>query len=141
MELAQRQTGERYRVTIDADDKAFECFLPDGQNNLTRLQIIEEPFLSIAQLSDSFPLGNEPIVFVGLGDLVLIRRAMTHGARVNDGRRRYPRADRARYPNAVSYSRRCPLDHRYSLPRKMETRLYEVLPYPRYPKNFQHRLW
>ncbi|MEP7152873.1 MAG: hypothetical protein ABI856_14280 [Nitrospira sp.] len=142
VELAQWQRGERYKVTIDADDKAFGCFLPDGQYNLTRIQISEGPFLSMAQLSDSFSIGNERIVFVGTWrfgvDSPRYGRMAPVSMMAEDAiREQTEHAIRTQYPTLAGES----LIAAIPFPPKMETRLYEVLPYPRYPKYFQHHLW
>ena len=66
VELWQQQSGERYNVTVEADDKVVTFFLPPGEYDITRVQISEGPFLSIAQLSASFSIdGGEEMIFMG----------------------------------------------------------------------------
>lgn len=142
MELTQRHTGRRYRVTVEADDKAFAFFLPAGEYEVTRVQISEGPFLSIAQLSSSFSVGGEAIAYVGTwrfgvdspryGRMVLVSMVAE-----SDARHEVERTIRELYPALAAES----LTTVVPFPAETETRLYEVLPYPRYPKYFQRHLW
>lgn len=121
--------------------KAFGCFVPDGQHNLTPVQISEGPFLSMAQLSDSFSIGNELIVFVGTWrfgvDSPRYGRMALLSMMAEDAiREQTEHTVRTRYPTLAGE----PLITVIPFPAKMETRPYEVLPYPRSPKYFQHRL-
>lgn len=142
VELFHRARGERYKVTIDSDDKAFTCFLPAGEYEITRVQISEGPFLSIAQLSSTLSIGGDPLVFVGTwrfgidspryGRMVLVSMIPEEQTRLE--------AEvivRTQYPALA----RKPLHTVIPSPAETETRLYEVLPYPRYPKYFQRHLW
>ncbi len=142
VDLTQRQTGQRYRVTIDADDKAFICFLPAGEYDFSRVQISEGPFLSMAQLSSSFSVGDEPLVFLGpwrfgidsprYGRMVLVSMVAE-----DDARQQAEQTVRALHPDLVGETFATVIPS----PAETETRLYEVLPYPRYPKYFQRHLW
>jgi hypothetical protein len=142
MELMQRHTGKRYSVTVDADDKAFAFFLPAGEYDITRVQISEGPFLSIAQLSSSFSVGGEAIIYVGTwrfgvdspryGRMVLVSMITE-----DDARQQAEHKVREQYPALAAES----LTTVIPVPAETETRLYEVLPYPRYPKYFQRHLW
>jgi hypothetical protein len=55
-ELENQQTHERFRVNIQSDDEQFALSLPPGKYELSRIQISEGPFMSMAQLSSSFTL-------------------------------------------------------------------------------------
>lgn len=142
MELMQRHTGKRYSVTVDTEDKALSFFLPAGEYELTRVQISEGPFLSIAQLSSTFALGNGPVVFVGTwrfgvdspryGRMVLVSMIPE-----SDARQQAEHTIREQYPTLAAES----LTTVIPAPAETETRLYEVMPYPRYPKYFRRHLW
>lgn len=142
LELTRRQTGERYSVTPEVGDKTFAFFLPAGQYELTRVRISEGPFMSIAQLSSSFSIGGESITYVGTwrfgvdspryGRMVLVSMVAE-----DDVRQEAERTIRMRYPALGSET----LTTVIPSPAETETRLYEVLPYPRYPKYFQRHLW
>jgi hypothetical protein len=142
LELIHRQTGERYSVTIEADDKAFAFFLPPGEYEVTRVQISEGPFLSIAQLSSSFTVGGEPIAYVGTWRFGVdspryARMVLVSMIAEAAGRQQAEQDVREQYPALVTES----LMTVIPTPAETETRLYEVLPYPRYPKYFQRHLW
>ncbi len=142
VELLHRQTDVRYSVTVEANDKAFAFFLPAGAYEITRVQISEGPFLSMAQLSSSFSVGDEPIAYVGTwrfgvdspryGRMVLVSMVSE-----NDARQQAEDKIREQFPALAGES----LMTVIPLPAETETRLYEVLPYPRYPKYFQRHVW
>ena len=142
LELMHRQTGERYSVTVDSDDKVFVFFLPAGEYVVTRVQVSEGPFLSMAQLSSSFSIGDEPIVFIGhwrfgidsprYGRMVLVSMVADE-----DTRQQAEHVIRTQYPSLAGEI----LTTVMPVPTESETRLYEVLPYPRYPKYFQRHVW
>lgn len=142
IELMQRHTGKRYSVTVNADDKAFAFFLPAGEYEITRVQISEGPFLSIAQLSSFFFLGDGAVVFVGTwrfgvdspryGRMVLVSMIPE-----DDARQQAERKIREQYSALAGESPATVIP----VPAETEARLYEVLPYPRYPKYFQRHLW
>lgn len=143
VELRQQQSGKRYNVTVEADDKVVTFFLPPGEYDITRVQISEGPFLSIAQLSASFSIdGGEEMIFMGTwrfgidspryGRMVLVSMIPEE-----DTRQQVERTVRTQYPAFAGKS----LSTVIPSPTEIETRLFEVLPYPRYPKYFQRHLW
>jgi len=142
LEFMHRQTGERYSAILETGDKTFVLFLPAGHYEITRVQISEGPFRSIAQLSSSFSVGEESIVYVGTwrfgvdspryGRMVLVSMVAEDGTR-----QEVEHIIRVRYPVLGSEMLATVLPS----PAETETRLYEVLPYPRYPRYFQRHLW
>ena len=142
LEFMHRQTGERYSATLEAGDKTFVLFLPAGHYEITRVQISEGPFRSIAQLSSSFCIGETSMIFVGTwrfgidspryGRMVLVSMVAE-----DDTRQEIEQTIRMRYPALGSEI----LSTVIPSPAETETRLYEVLPYPRYPRYFQRHLW
>lgn len=96
----------------------------------------------MAQLSDSFSIGNEPIVFVGTWRFGVDsprygRMALVSMMAEDAIREQAEHTVRTQYPTLAAE----PLITANPLLAKMETRLYEVLPYPRYPKYFQRDVW
>jgi hypothetical protein len=142
VELLQRHTGVRYSVMVSGENKTFAFFLPVGEYEVTRVQINEGPFLSIAQLASSFSIGEESIVYVGTwrfgvdspryGRMVLV--SMIADAELQP---LIEEMIRTQYPAFASES----LTTVVPLPAETVTRLYEVQPYPRYPKYFQRHVW
>lgn len=142
VELMHRQTGARYSVMVGGDKKTFALFLPVGEYEVTRVQINEGPFLSIAQLASSFSIGGESITYVGTwrfgvdspryGRMVLVSMIAD-----DELRPLIEETIRTQYPAFASES----LTTVIPLPAETEARLYEVLPYPRYPKYFQRHVW
>lgn len=85
----------------------------------------------MAQLSDLFSIGNEPIVFVGTSrfgvDSPRYGRMALVSMMAEDGiREQTEHAIRTQYLTLAGES----LITAIPFPAKMETRLYEVLPYP-----------
>lgn len=142
MELMQRQTGRRYRVMIEEEDKVFAFFLPAGAYDVTRVQIHEGPFLSIAQLSSTFTVGHNPVAYVGdwrfgvdsprYGRMVLVSMVDENATRLQA-----ERTIREQYPALAT----TPLATVIPSPAETATRLYEVSPYPRVQKYFQRHNW
>ncbi|MDR4479262.1 MAG: hypothetical protein R3B37_05875 [Nitrospira sp.] len=142
MELMQHQTGRRYRVMVEGRDKVFAFFLPAGEYGITRVQIHEGPFLSIAQLSSTFTVGHDPVAYVGdwrfgvdsprYGRMVLVSMVDE-----NATRRQVERTIREQYPSLAT----TPLVTVIPSPAETEARLYEVSPYPRVQKYFQRHNW
>ncbi len=64
-EFEDLQTHERFNVEIKSDDRHFAVALLSGEYRLHRVQISEEPFLSMAQLAMDFSVGNSPITYSG----------------------------------------------------------------------------
>ncbi len=142
MELMQRRTGQRYRVMVKGEDKMFAFFLPAGDYDITRVQINEGPFLSMAKMSSSFTLGRDPVAYVGdwrfgvesprYGRMMLVSMEAQ-----DDTREVVVRKIREEYPDLAA----APLTTVIPSPAESQTRLFEVSPYPRVPKYFQRHNW
>ena len=141
-EIQNRETGERFTVEIQSDNERFMLSLPTGEYELTRVQINEGPFLSMAQLATTFSVKNDAITYVGTWRFGV--DSPKYGRMVNvsmmsdeEDRERasefvvqaYPLLDRG---SAVS-----------SLPQPsaLQARLYEVMPYPNVPRYFRRHWW
>ncbi len=141
-EIQNAKTKERFTVEIQSDDERFILPLPPGDYELIRVQINEGPFLSIAELASTFSVGQEPITYLGTwrfgvdspkyGRMVSVsivndeddRADVLHTLTLSD-----PSLD----VNTVATA--------LPAPSEVQTRLYEVMPYPRVPRYFRRHWW
>lgn len=141
-EVQNRETKERFTVEIQSDDEQFIVPLPPGEYELTRVQINEGPFLSMAQLESVFSVGQDPVTYVGTwrfgvdspkyGRMVSIsmindeedRTQVLHTLVASD-----PSVDVESVATALPE------------PTEVQARLYEVMPYPRVPRYFRRHWW
>lgn len=142
MEIENRDSQERFQVRIDSPDKTVALNLPSGRYRLTRVQISEGPFLSMAELSTTFTVDAAAVTCVGTwkfgvdspryGRMVIASVALDHAdtARTLD-------LVTERYPDF----RGRPIVEELPQPMQVEARLYEVMPYPRYPRMFRRHWW
>lgn len=64
-ELANRYTKERFRVEVLSDNKLFILQLPAGEYELTRVQISEGPFMSMADFQSTFQVADDQVIYLG----------------------------------------------------------------------------
>jgi hypothetical protein len=141
-ELVNRMTHERFRVDVQSDDQQFMLSLPPGEYDLDRVQINEGPFMSMAQLSASFALQEGAITYLGTwrfgvdspryGRMVVLSMIVDE-----QDRNRTEEVIRQKYPAHEAQSIVTVLPD----PPESETRLYEVMSYPRVPRYFQRHQW
>lgn len=141
-ELENQQTHERYRVDVQSDDERFTLSLPPGKYVLNRIQVSEGPFMSMAQLSTSFALEQGAITYLGTwrfgvdspryGRMVVL--SMVADEKDRD---QAEKIIKEKYPSHEIH----PIVTVVPDPAESEARLYEVLPYPRYPRYFQRHYW
>lgn len=141
-EVRHRESGERYRVDVGADEKFLAFPLPPGEYEFTRLQISEGPFLSMADLSMVFQVGREGATYLGRWRLGVQsprygRKVLVSMARTDQGQGEDVRALIEDDPERQSMS----VTVAEVRPTEAESRLYEVMPYPRYPTYFRRHLW
>jgi hypothetical protein len=129
-ELTNTATQDRIRVEVESDDGWFILTLPPGEYELSRLQVSEGGFLATAALNPGFKILEGQVTYVGTWRLGI----------------ESPQYDRSILLSAVTESEdavRQALAPYHSLqdrtfltyllsPATVETRLYEVPPYPRY---------
>ena len=142
IELEEQASHKRFHVEITSHDRYFVLDLPPGQYRLTRVQITEGPFMSMADLSMAFPVDATTITYLGAwrfgvdspryGRLVGVTAVVDPAG-----------AARVREFLHEQYQ---PFDGRAMVetlpqPAHMEARLYEVMPYPRYPRYFRRHWW
>jgi hypothetical protein len=142
IEMLHIPTGERFNVTPQGQDEVLAVFLPPGRYEINRVQINEGPFLSMAQLSSSLSVEGSAVIWGGTwrfgvdspryGRMVLLSMVLE-----DEARHRAERKIREDYPSLASE----PMTAALPLPAETETRLYEVMPYPRYPRYFRRHIW
>ena len=141
-ELEEHASRKRFQVEITSHDRQFAVDLPPGQYRLTRVQIMEGPFLSMADLSMTFPVDATAITCLGTWRFEV--DSPRYGRRVVVSTVVDP-AEAARVREFL-HEQYQPFDGRSMVetlpqPAHMEARLYEVMPYPRYPRYFRRHWW
>ncbi|MGE0645475.1 MAG: hypothetical protein AB7P24_17590 [Nitrospira sp.] len=142
LELEHQDSHARFQVEIDSSDETVALNLPSGSYRLTRVQISEGPFLSMADLPMAFTVDADVVTHVGTwrfgvdspryGRMVVASVVVDQAETV--GTRDFLRE---RYPELQGR----PLVERLPQPLQAEARLYEVMPYPRYPRMFRRHWW
>ena len=141
-ELEAEDTSHRYQIDVRSADQFFVVDLPPGRYQLTRIQISEGPFMSMADVDMKFSVGAGTITHVGgwrfgiaspqYGRMLIVSASMDE-----------EETTRVREFLAEHYS----LVNMHSMvvsvpqPSQIEARLYEVMPYPRYPRYFRRHWW
>jgi len=142
MELMNRQTLQRYSIELQSDDKMFVLQLPAGEYALTRVQISEGPFMSMADYESTFRIGTEPLTYLGTwrfgidspryGRMIVLSAVRDQQEETLAQRtlfEQYPALDGKKVVAVLPN------------PNEAQTRLYEVMPYPRYPTYFRRQWW
>ncbi|MEX5217051.1 MAG: hypothetical protein NW701_04410 [Nitrospira sp.] len=129
-ELINTATQERIRVDIESKDRWFIVPLLPGDYELSRLQISEGAFQSTAGLNPGFKVIERRITYVGTWRLGIESPQYDRSAllsAIEEDREVVRRA-------LVSYDslREYPFSTYLLAPTPIETRLYEVPPYPRF---------
>ena len=142
VELIEQTGGARYRIPVDGSNTQFAVFIPPGRYQMTRVKIHEGPFLSIADLGSSFSIEEGPAIFVGTwrfgvespryGRMVFVSLVLE-----DQGRLEAENEIRDKYPALIS----APMVTVLPLPAEMQSRLYEVAPYPRISRYFRRHYW
>jgi hypothetical protein len=138
LELENRRTQERITVELKSQDRVFSVLLPAGDYRLNRIQISEGPFLSIADMNATFSVGAAVVTHVGTWRFGI--EPPRYGRKValsivmeEEGLREI----NALLPTEHPERRDERILSVVPEPPTAETRLYEVMPYPRYPRYFQ----
>jgi hypothetical protein len=140
-EVQNRQTNERFTVDIQSDNERFIVPLAPGDYELTRVQINEGPFLSMAELAVTFSVSQDPITYLGTwrfgvdspkyGRMVSI-------SMVSDEEDRAEALQMLARDQSVHTER---VATALPNPPEIQARLYEVMPYPRVPRYFRRHWW
>ena len=140
-ELMNRETKDRVQVLIESDDRTFSLQVAPGEYELTRVQVSEGPFMSMADYAIGFELGQGRL-YVGtwkfLVDIPRYGRMMSFSADLNEEAR--TETERQLFREAPDARDIAVTDVALS-PSHAEARLYEVMPYPRYPRYFRRHWW
>ena len=141
-EVINTERQERFRVDVQSADGYFLFSIPPGHYDLSRVQISEGPFLSMAELSASFALKPDEMTFLGTwhfgvdspkyGRQVVI--SMTYDEQDQERARQFVKNT---YP---TFNDRSPVMSVLE-PSHEEARLYEVMPYPRILGYFRRHWW
>lgn len=140
-EFEDLETHERFNVEIQSGDRHFAVALPPGKYRLNRVQVSEGPFMSMVQLAMDFSVGKSPVTYLGTwrfgidspryGRMVVVSMVIDQGemeAAVEFLDEQFP-----------AFSK-WPMVEMLPQPSHVKSRLYEVMPYPRY-KYFRRHLW
>jgi len=129
-EVVNSTTGERIRVDVQSDDAWFVLPLPAGEYELSRIQISEGAFLGMAGLEPRFQVNAGEVTYVGswrfgvespqYNRTVLLSAVAEDQAAVRQALARYPELNGR------------PVSTELLEPSTVETRLFEVPPYPRF---------
>jgi hypothetical protein len=142
LEIESRTLNVRHRLKLQPSETEFFLVLAPGEYQVNRVQISEGPFLSMAQLDASFTVGPEPITNVGTWRFGVDSPRYGRMVRISmvsddeDGTRLH-KLLLHRYPDLVDAIQVVSVPQ----PSQAETRLYEVTPYPRYPRYFRWHWW
>ena len=141
-EVMNRDSQERFKVDVQSEDEHFSLSLPPGQYELNRVQISEGPFLSMAQLSATFVIKPEVMTYLGTwrfgvdspkyGRQIVV--SMIYDEQDEERAQRFLK-------DAYPAFQAKPLVMLLPQPSHEETRLFEVMPYPRYSRYFRRHWW
>ncbi len=141
-EVEEQQTHQRFTVEINSEDRHFAIALPAGDYRLNRVQISEGPFMSMAQVNAAFSIERDAVTYLGTwrfgvdspgyGRMVALSMVMDR-----DDRSETDAFLSRQYPTFQG----TPIILHLPEPSNLEMRLYEVMPYPRYPHYFQRHVW
>jgi len=141
-EFVNKATQERVRVDLRSDDKLFVLPLPAGEYALSRVQIGEGPFRSMADFEVTFEIGAKQTAYLGTWrfgiDSPRYERMMIVSAvEDQESREEAERQVLDRYPGLAGR----PIAILLPTPVSSEARLHEVMPYPYYPRYFRRHWW
>jgi hypothetical protein len=142
VELMNRATQERYQVMIESDDRHFIVEIPAGDYELSRVQISEGPFMSLADLHESFTVLPERMTYVGTWRFGIDipkygRKVLVSMVEDDESRRAAERYVIDQYPEWADHLSVTVLPD----PVVAESRLYEIASYPRIPRYFRRHWW
>lgn len=141
-ELQAQDTSQRYQIDVRSADQFFAVDLPPGRYQLTRIQISEGPYMSMADVDMMFVVGSGTITHVGRWrfgiDSPQYGRTLAVSTNVDEEETIRVLAFLARHYSSVNAHS---VVESVPQPSQMEVRLYEVMPYPRYPRYFRRHWW
>lgn len=129
-ELINTATQDRIRIEIESDDRWFILPLPPGDYELSRLQVSEGGFLATAALNPGFKVADGQITYVGTWRFGIESPQYDRSVLLSAVTESEDAVRRALAPYGSLKDR--PFLTDLLNPATVETRLYEVPPYPRY---------
>lgn len=142
IELTNRATRQRYQVMLESEDRHFLVEIPAGEYELSRVQISEGPFMSLADLHETFTVVPAHITYVGTWRFGVDipkygRKVLVSIIEDDEARREAEQRLLDQYPQWTDRSSITALPD----PVVAESRLYEVASYPRIPRYFRRHWW
>ncbi len=136
IELHNHTIDARFRLDIESDESMFAFSLPEGDYQITRVQIREGGFRGMAELTTSFHIDSEKVNYLGTWTFVVAPPYYDRGLVMTVSSDMIETLAEAyvTYKDLQSRSIITNLAH----PEKFETRLFEITPYPRI-RWFQRR--
>lgn len=142
VELVNRETRQRYQVLLEAEDRRFAIEVPAGKYELSRVQISEGPFMSMADMRAAFTVTDNGLVSVGTWRFGVEipqygRKVVVSIIEDAENARESVQRFMEEHPEWVDQSLTTSLPE----PTTIQARLYEVAPYPRNPRYFRRHWW
>jgi hypothetical protein len=141
-EVINTDSDERFKVDVKSGDEYFSLSLPPGHYKINRVQISEGPFLSMAQLTVGFVLKPDAITFLGTWRFGVDspkygRHVMVSIIHDEHDQERAQQFVNDTYPTFQSKTMVTLIPE----PSQEQVRLFEVMPYPNYPRYFRRHWW
>jgi hypothetical protein len=130
LEITNRHSGDRYRISVHADKSLFVVSLAPGDYELTRVEITEGAFRGLAQITYPFSIAKtEQATYLGTWKFLVSSPFYYRTLSLTVVSELTNTIDEIE----ESYSLKIINPVLSDLPQKlvMETRLFEVMPYPR----------
>lgn len=141
-ELVKQEDGERFSVELEPEARSFSVSLAPGKYQVTRIQISEGPFLSMAEVNVTFSIEAGGMTDLGVwrfgvdspryGRMValsIVDREQAKEIEASSTTSQYPEPKAERVKTVMPQ------------PAQSQARLYEVMPYPRYSRYFRRHNW
>jgi hypothetical protein len=141
-ELINTENQERFKIYVKSADGYFSLSLPPGRYAINRVQVSEGPFLSMAQLTGSFVLEPDVVTFLGTWRFGVDspkygRQVMISIIHDEQDHLRAQQFVKDSYPTFDAK----PVVVLIPEPSHEQARLFEVMPYPNYPRYFRRHWW
>ncbi|TLY19143.1 MAG: hypothetical protein E6K66_11280 [Nitrospirae bacterium] len=141
-EVINTESEERFKVYVKSEDEYFSLSLPPGHYKINRVQISEGPFLSMAQLTGSFVLEPGVMTFLGTWRFGIDspkygRQVMVSMIHDEQDQKQAQQFVKDSYPTFDARSMVILIPE----PSHVQSRLFEVMPYPNNPRYFRRHWW
>lgn len=141
-ELINTDSRERFKVYVKSQDEYFSISLPAGPYEINRVQISEGPFLSIADFTVGFVVRPDVMTFLGTWRFGVDsprygRRVKVSMIRDEQDQKSAQQFVKGSYP---AFDGR-PMVTMIPEPTHEDVRLFEVRPYPNFPRYFRRHWW